>query len=132
MTFAEKARLEHPDKISLELGRPAGCPHDFGYSYGENKMAPCINNENLSCNDCWDREMPGTKAPSQTTRKTKAQLLGEINELKHQVAQLERYAKYEEAANEVRALFMGFVSSGFTEDQAFDSVMKFMDTAFKK
>lgn len=130
MTFAEKARIEHPERISIDLGRPSGCPHELGYSYGNNNTAPCVT-ENLSCDDCWNREVQAV-SKSQTTKKSKAQLLEEINELKKQVSQLERYSKYEEAANEVRAMNMAFVSSGFTEDQAFDLTMKWMELALKQ
>ena len=53
------------------------------------------------------------------TKKTKTELIEEINNLKKDLDKLERYRKYEDAANEMKAIHDSFVNAGFTEDQAF-------------
>ena len=53
------------------------------------------------------------------TKKTKTELIEEINHLKKDLDKLERYRKYEDAANEMKAIHDSFVNAGFTEDQAF-------------
>ena len=61
---------------------------------------------------------------------TKAELLQELENtrkhaenLKKQVEALERYKKYEEGADEVKALHDSYVNAGFTEEQAFQLTM---------
>lgn len=62
MTFREKLLQEHPDKIAPRyVGGCKGCPRHYDYEdktpsecnmwYGEER-----------CNECWDRQMPGTDA----------------------------------------------------------------------
>lgn len=52
MTFREKFEKEHPKEL-LELEN--FCPVDFGYE----KERDCA--KGLSCNECWEREIPGTE-----------------------------------------------------------------------
>lgn len=59
--------------------------------------------------------------------KTKNELLEEIEqkneeieELKADIEKLEKYRKYDEMADEVKAINDSFVRSGFTEQQAFE------------
>lgn len=59
--------------------------------------------------------------------KTKNELLeeieqknGEIEALKSDIEKLEKYRKYDEMADEVKAINDSFVRSGFTEQQAFE------------
>lgn len=131
MTFAEKARKEIPDRC-LEIGRPGGCPKDFGYE----KYPPCLNC-NISCDACWNREIPEAFQPK-TTKKTKAQLLNEIADLNKEVERLneetkrlERYAQYENAANEVYAMQKAFENSGFTREEAFKLISEMVSSTFK-
>lgn len=51
-------------------------------------------------------------------------LRDKIYELEKQIKELERYRKYEECANETKAIFDSYVSAGFTEDQAFTLLLK--------
>lgn len=44
----------------------------------------------------------------------------EIEELKADIEKLEKYRKYDEMADEVKAINDSFVRSGFTEQQAFE------------
>lgn len=136
MTFAEKARKKRPELCNLELGYPANdCPHHFGF---EKEPAPGVCSK-LSCQQCWNREIPEEaheapveEAKPKTTKKTKAQLLAEIGSLKEEVARLERYSQYENAANEMYALKTALVNSGFTEEQAFALIKELASAAFKK
>ena len=61
--------------------------------------------------------------------KTKNELLeeieqknGEIEVLKADIEKLEKYRKYDEMADEVKAINDRFVRSGFTEQQAFELI----------
>ena len=61
------------------------------------------------------------------TVKTKNELLEEIEQknveiemLKADVEKLEKYRKYDEMADEIKAINDSFVRSGFTEQQAFE------------
>lgn len=61
--------------------------------------------------------------------KTKNELLEEIEQkndeievLKADIEKLEKYRKYDEMADEIRAINDCFVRSGFTEQQAFELV----------
>jgi len=60
MTFKEKLRKEHPDKIDDEaLGGCIACPHDYGYESYEKR--PCIVDDEegcISCEKCWSRDIP--------------------------------------------------------------------------
>lgn len=44
----------------------------------------------------------------------------EINALKEDIKKLERYKQYNEMAGEIKAVYDGYVQSGFTEKQAFE------------
>lgn len=43
----------------------------------------------------------------------------EINSLHNQIEQLERYKKYEDGANELRAMYDSYVLAGFSNEEAF-------------
>lgn len=128
MTFAEKARKEHPELCDQELGYPTmHCPHDVTFGY--EKRHPMGWCSTRSCHQCWSREIPEEtvekpveEAKPTTTKKTKAELLKEIDSLKEEVAKLERYSKYEECAGELHAMYEAFKSKGFTDKQAFKLV----------
>ena len=71
-----------------------------------------------------------------TTKKTKAELLEELDnvknakaELEKELKNLEKYKQYEDAAGEVHALYTSFVMAGFTEDQAFELLKAMMQNA---
>ena len=68
--------------------------------------------------------------------KTKAELLEELDELKVELANkekeikdLERYKKYEEAADEMKAMHDAMMNSGFTNEQAFQMLMVMIPAA---
>lgn len=130
MTFAEKARKEHPEACNLELGYPASdCPHHYGFEKGP---APGVCST-LSCRQCWNREIPEEpvdEAKPTTTKKTKAQLLEEISNLKEEVARLERYSQYKQCADELYALYEAFKNAGFEADKAFDLTRATYENSF--
>lgn len=131
MTAKEKLLMEHPDKRSTgHYGGVVGCPYDYGYlpiipECEDDDWYPCEEH----CTACWNREIPGTENYEKenenmtTTKKTKAELLEEIKNLQTEIDKLDKYRKYEEAADEMRALYDSFVNAGFTEDQAFELMM---------
>lgn len=56
MTFAEKARKEHPELCDQELGYPTNsCPHHNSFGYDKFQASRCAK---LSCRECWNREIP--------------------------------------------------------------------------
>lgn len=133
MTFAEKARKDYPEDIALELGRPRGCPHQYGYE-GVPSNTEC---NRRTCSQCWEREIPEAFQPK-TTKKTKAQLLNEIADLNKEVKRLdeeakrlEKYARYENAANEIYAMQKAFENSGFTREEAFKLTRDLLYSALK-
>lgn len=71
MTFREKLKIEHPDKIgSQHLGGCSGCPDSYGYEVrslfcrvhesGGSHRSPSPS----KCFECWSRTIPGTENPS--------------------------------------------------------------------
>lgn len=62
MTFREKFEKEHPKEL-LELEN--FCPVDFGYE----KERDCA--KRLSCNECWDREIPEERVEKMEGKKMK-------------------------------------------------------------
>ena len=64
MTFREKLKLEHPEKVSpLFTGGCGGCPFNYGY---ERKLACSgYNMTDAECTSCWDREIPTDEPKAQ-------------------------------------------------------------------
>ena len=59
MTFKEKLQMEHPEKLDKHCGGGCeGCPCFYGYE--ETKW--CGNTWGTNCEECWNREMPGTES----------------------------------------------------------------------
>lgn len=131
MTCREKLALEHPEHVSDHYtGGCRRCPHNYGYL---SKPDECNQTPLGFCTACWDREIPGTEHIKKenenmtTTKKTKAELLEEleqanqnVRDLKNEIKNLERYKQYENMADEIKALHTAFMNSGFTNEQAFD------------
>lgn len=51
----------------------------------------------------------------------------ELASLRKEIKNLERYKGYEDIANEVKAMHDAFMNSGFSDEQAFDLLVKFME-----
>lgn len=64
--------------------------------------------------------------------RTENDLLNEIDYLKKELSRLEKYKKYEESAQEIKAIFDCFVNAGFTEDQAFTLINNAMLAGVRK
>ncbi len=71
--------------------------------------------------------------------KTKNELLEEIenkNEelknLKAEVEKLEKYKKYDDCANEARAVYISFINSGFSEEQSFEILKIMLNNSTKR
>lgn len=67
------------------------------------------------------------KEKNMATKKTKADLEKELEavkeykeELEKELKNLEKYKQYEDVAGEIHALYMSFVTAGFSEEQAYD------------
>ena len=133
MTCREKLMLERPDLIDEEyLGGCFGCPSMRNYLPDPEVCGTRVMSDD-DCRRCWDREIPGTENIEKenevmtTTKKTKAELLDEleqanqnVRDLKNEIKNLERYKQYEDMADEIKALHTAFMNSGFTNEQAFD------------
>ena len=70
---------------------------------------------------------PKEKEKKTMSNKTRAELLdlidekdAEIKDLKEEIKNLEKYEKYKEVADEMKAIHMAMVDTGFTEEQAFE------------
>lgn len=71
-----------------------------------------------------------------TTKKTKAELMEELEtvkeskaELEKELKNLEKYKQYEDMAGEVHAIYMSLVHAGFSENQAFDLLKTMIQNA---
>lgn len=144
MTWKEKMQIDAPHDVNDKYsGGVYGCPKDRAH-YG----CPHINApSNELCTKCWNREIPDTEKiieekeetiMSADTKKTKAELIEELEdirerekELAKQVENLERYKQYEDLADEMGAMKQAFVNSGFTDDQAFTMIMEIIKGAAK-
>ena len=60
MTFREKLKMEHPEKVQ-DWGEGGCLGSPFNYGYESKEQSPCgMVGVDCSCSDCWDREIPGT------------------------------------------------------------------------
>lgn len=140
MTFLQKLEQDHPEFTEAELF-DIDCPDKYGYETHRGYDSHCAF---TTCRDCWNRQMEGsmdictanhntnnereetTMENTYTTRKTKAQLLEEIDGLKREVADLDRYRQYESCANELANIREAFVKAGFSEFEAFQLILAFL------
>lgn len=128
MTCREKLAMTDPERIGPGcIGGCEGCPNSY---YFINLPAPDYCHDTTMgreerCTKCWNREIPGTesitkKESTTMEKKTKTQLIEEINGLKKEIEKLDRYKQYEAAANEMYALYEATLNAGFTKDQAWE------------
>ena len=129
MTYLEKIKQENPDWDDDTI-------RDYVNNECPNFDSPCPMDYKplVDCKYCWNREIPGTetinereekKMETTTTKKTKAQLLEEIADLKKQVEHMNRYKQYEECATDFAAMRKAFENEGFSHEEAF-ALMKLM------
>lgn len=127
MTAREWMKVHYPENVGDDYeGGVYLCPR----SYQELNILMKDDHDKCpfetmgKCARCWDREIPGTeekenKNMKPTTRRTKAELLEEIGQLKKELENVEKYRKYEECANELHAIMTSFIDAGFTREEAF-------------
>ena len=143
MTCKEKYTQDHPEllKNQIESIVQVYCPHEMGIGYPPEGV--CINS---GCTECWNTELPEEKETNQvkkekvkekeiektmavTDKKTKTELIEELDQFKERTAavekqlkNMERYKQYEECADDINAVHTAFVNAGFTDTQAFDLI----------
>lgn len=62
MTFKEKLKMEHPEKVSSGyLGGCRGCPWHCGYEAKSCRICIRSGASEDICTRCWNREIPGTE-----------------------------------------------------------------------
>lgn len=98
MTFLEKFRKERPKERFPERTTKLYCPHELGYE--EEQPKKC---KDSMCDECWDREIPGT-------------IPTEISKM------------HEEHAIKCVSLRDAFIRAGFSKDEAFALVLKYIET----
>lgn len=60
MTCLERLRREQPEKVNPKYaGGAEDCPHDYGY-LDKPEWCQYINVCDNTCEECWNREIPGT------------------------------------------------------------------------
>lgn len=129
MTFREKIELDDPYRLSdHSWGGVTGCPD----RYDPECMDKCRlkgGPSEISCNSCWNREIPEEKEEKENKhmKKTKAMLeeeleqkKNEIDELKRELVKVEKYKQYDDMAGEIKAIYDSFVNAGFDRDQAYE------------
>lgn len=84
MTFLEKLKREHPEINTQKYN--FGCPSKFGYE--ENRSVKiCAATE---CIKCWNREIEEKGETNMITRKTKAELMEEIEAKNAEIKDLKK------------------------------------------
>lgn len=65
MTYREKLKMEHPDRLSKDyIGGCYSCPSDYGYQSRDCEKN-CGGPTTSLCTKCWDQEIPGTEKPKE-------------------------------------------------------------------
>lgn len=134
MTCKEKLMLDRPDLVDEKYsGGCCGCPSMRGYLRDPEGCGTRHMSED-DCRRCWDREIPETiikkekdVMPISVSKMTKAQMVEEIEcahehirEMEAKLEDLQKYEKYKDAADEIKAIHTALMDSGFTNEQAFD------------
>lgn len=132
MTCINQYMKEHPDATLSEVIKHY-CPWEF-YNIDEN-FEGCTDAmyEYGDCERCWNREIPGTDVKKEkenmpTTRKTKQELVEEIDALKKELENVKNVEQYEEGAYQIKALHTAFMNAGFTDAQAFELILTMIQT----
>lgn len=180
MTCVDKLKELHPDwgQDEIDYALNEECPDayiDIDAPKDEFGILWCGTDR---CDECWNREIPGTepltyehtsepigkvteiiedengvtakieptnshyvrneKEKNMATRKTKAELMEELEnikntkeELEKELQNLEKYKQYEDMAGEIHALYMAYVHAGFSEEQAYDLLKTMIQNAGK-
>ena len=150
MTLKEKVAMEEPDNICVDFyGGVFSCPGTYDYlnmpDCKSTRVCPRDSGIVKTCGECWNQEFVPAKTAEEkenkpmnftmepkTTKKTKTQLIEEMNELKKELDRLEKYSKYESVAGEMYAILESFVNAGFTREEAFAMLTVSMKTAMRR
>ena len=123
MTYLDKYKEEHPDWTieSIEDLIDNDCPNE----HGMRNPIHCFDR----CRYCWNSEIPETEEKENTKMEEKKdvkELMNNIEELKKQVAKLEKYKKYDKAAEELKVMYDALINNGFPEPMAFQIFMEIL------
>lgn len=147
MTYLEKFRIEYPSykECSDEDIIKKCCPDEMMVLDWDYDCDGFDNDHLYECVICWNREIPGTEPTNNeikketkkmTTRKTKTELLEELEQKKEEIAELrkqvekaERYKAYDDMAAEMKAMQDSFINAGFSEKQAYTMLMTLIGQA---
>ena len=132
MTCKEKLIADHPEwtKEEIDYRIHENCPSDYRYL---DVPVDCVV-EHSTCIRCWNRKIPETtevkkeKENMSTTRKTKQELVEEIDALKKELETVKNVEQYEEGAYQIKALHTAFMNAGFTDAQAFELILTMYHT----
>lgn len=137
MTCKEKLIADHPEwtKDDIEYNINTGCPSDYGYLPYPNK---CIV-ESSTCLKCWNREIPEIDEDENeeenivtpTSRKTKAELLEEIEQLHKELEEIKNAELYQQGANQLKAMHAAYMIAGFTDEQSFELLLTMIRAGIK-
>lgn len=141
MTCKEKLIADHPEwsDEDVQLILDEECPidhYDVRPPRDEYGYSSCGGQH---CIDCWNQEVPETNTKKEknmtTTKKTKTQLMEEleasentVKDLKKQLENLEKYKVYQDAGTEMKAIHTAFMDAGFSDEQAFELIRLSMMT----
>jgi hypothetical protein len=104
MTCREKLKIEHPENVGKHfIGGCWGCPHQYGYLP---RREVCT----FSCRECWDQEIPNSK---------ETEIQAKLSET--------RRKQIESKAKDYHMKFQALRHQGFTEDQAMQLLLMWMD-----
>lgn len=97
----------------------------------------CYENLNENSNPCNNCIAFSNFTPRKNIKKAELlELLEEkerdIKNLHEQIDKLEKYAKYDEYADEIKAMYDGFVNAGFSESQAFILLTTIVENTLRK
>lgn len=135
MTCDEKYMQEHPD-CDREYIVHMDCPSCYGYLDDPEYCRPYEIN---TCRRCWDREIPETdnaenkkeNTVMSTTKKTKAELVEEIDALKKELEEIKNAEQYQHGANQLKAMHAAYMIAGFTDEQSFELVLAMLREGIK-
>lgn len=129
MTYREKLRIEHPEKLGPYAGGCSGCPGNYWGAAPTDLTEDCLNKRRkkgrFHCSDCWDQEAP---EPTPPKRRKVVYIAGPITGV------AKYWEPFEEMAEEVRAA--GFIPliptwqpEGLTNAQYMRMCMAMLDAA---
>lgn len=138
MTCKEKFIKDHPDYSEKQLTSifDNDCPGDYGIMddpHDEDGYPNCYT----VCADCWNREITETDENKKeniimpTTKKTKAELLEEIEQLHKELEEIKNAELYQQGANQLKVMHAAYMIAGFTDEQSFELLLTMIRAGIK-